>query len=300
MLKIMPSKKGSKPAKKASNSLFHDKMAALDEEESPVKGQTPTKVEIPEKAYDETASKTIEVIKAPCTLCDGSGKRTVVVEHKYTKLKKLAVEWCPCLKSTLVSSERSLKLLQGLGANYIHFEDVDPKLLFTWPPSPDEKANHLTKNWFITGTLSTFQYHIKGVVMHYKYMDPAPLIYACNAIDVLKDFYVEQTDGSKPSLTNLNKYDLVVIALGTVEKNDVLKTCLAQVVHNRVSAKKMTWIYNATPSLEKCLQDYSPELKESIIGHFTHIKLRSVEGVALKASSTNIGASNYTPAKVEE
>lgn len=97
--------------------------------------------------------------------------------------------------------------------------------------------------------------------MKYGFSAPAPLFLCCDAMEILKRFYVAQGDGSSPSLSDINKYDLLVVVLGTSEKNDQLKTCVSQVVYNRLSIKKPTWIYLRVP-YGLCIQEQSAELEE--------------------------------------
>lgn len=295
-------------SKKSSNSKKNNpaefqaslKASAIKEPEPNSNSETPA-AEIGQEAKfnivaDPDAKKGI--ISGPCKLCGGEGKHTVVVIHKYTGLKKLAIEWCLCTKSKIVSNARSTKLLIGLGESYLAPEEVDKQLQFIWPPPQNNKL--LSPNLLITNMrLESFCYHVKGFVMNYRFMDPAPMIYACNAIDILKDFYVEQNDGSKPSLSDLSRYDLVVIALGTQEKNDQLKTCLAQVVHSRVSMHKPTWVYLPTPTLETCKQDYSEELKEYLMsGEFKKVTLKEKNRDGKVISKTNMNASQFGGAGV--
>ena len=236
------------------------------------------------------------IVAGPCKMCGGEGKKTVVVIHKFTGLKKLAIEWCLCTKSKIVSGAPSTKLLVGLGDSYLDPGEVDQQLYFVWPPSPDNSL--LSPNLLIANMrFESFCYHVKGFVMRYRFMDPAPMIYACTAIDVLKDFYVAQNDGSSRSLSDLNQYDLVVIALGTQEKNDQLKTCLAQVVHSRVAMHKPTWIYLPYPTLETCKQDYSEELKEQLMSDaFKKVTLKEKNRDGKAVSKANMDASQFSGA----
>ena len=107
--------------------------------------------------------------------------------------------------------------------------------------------------------------------MKYGFRTPAPLFLCCDSIEILKRFYVAQDDGSNPKLSDANKYDLVVIIIGTNEKNDQLKTCIAQVVYNRLSIKKPTWIYTRTP-YDRCIQEKSDDLGE-YLKRFERIEL---------------------------
>jgi hypothetical protein len=98
--------------------------------------------------------------------------------------------------------------------------------------------------------------------MRYRFQDPMPAMYACKAIDLLINFYVAQSDGIATSLNDTERFDLLVFTLGTQQKNDQLKTVVAEVVKNRLNARKPTWIFLPTPTLDGCVQEKSPELEE--------------------------------------
>jgi hypothetical protein len=279
----------NKSKKKEDYLGYKESLKGASEEDTSIKEVVSETVsEIAKEEKSKPAAVINGVITKPCKLCDGSGRRSVMVVHKYSKLKIAAVEWCLCMKSYLVSTALNTKLVQGLKDTYLNFDCVDKQLQFIWPLYDNLSRNFLIKDC----SLKSFQYHVKSVIMQYKFMDPAPSIYACNAIDILKDFFVAQNDGSNASLSELNKYDLLIFALGTKEKNDVLKTCLAQVVQNRLDINKPTWVYRPTPTLEGCGPDYSEELKESL-SKYEPICLAEVQNAPVIVSKANQSASQF-------
>jgi hypothetical protein len=168
-----------------------------------------------------------------CTLCDGSGKRIVVVPNPHNaNMKKAEVEWCLCMKSRSVSSQNMM--LGWLGDTYLPLEEVDKQLVFC----PDKLI--WSPNLLIQNTnFQSFCLHIKGTIMKYRFRDPIPSIYLCKAMDILKKYYVEPGE----RILNLNRHELLIFTLDTKQKNDQLNTCVNEVVNNRLQTCKPTWIY---------------------------------------------------------
>jgi hypothetical protein len=208
-----------------------------------------------------------------CPLCGGAGKRIVTIRHSASNMMKTAVQWCICTKSKFVSENSHHRILAGLGEAYIDPDSVDPQLKFD-PENLDKCPNLLIVE---TDDIS-FRFHVKATIMKHGFAVPPPLFYCCDSIDILKKFYVAQDDGSSPSLSDLNKFDLLVIILGTNEKNDQLKTCIAQVVYNRLSIRKPTWIYLRVP-MGNCNQERSEELEE-YLKRFQRVSLKNIRMAA--------------------
>jgi len=204
-----------------------------------------------------------------CELCGGTGRKTFLIKHQTTQMWKTVIQWCICTKSKLISENPHHKILAGLGDSFIPLDQVDPQLEFH-SDKLDECPNYLILSE--TDDIS-FRFHIKGIIMKHGFMSPPVSFYCCDSIDVLKKFYVQQDDGSSPSLSDLNRYDLVVIILGANEKNDQLKTCIAQVIYNRLTARKPIWIYLRVP-IGNCIQERSPELEE-YLKNFKSVTLRN-------------------------
>jgi hypothetical protein len=101
-------------------------------------------------------------------------------------------------------------------------------------------------------------------------------IRCCTSLDLLKDFYVQQGDGSSPQLADVDKYDLLVFTLDNREKNDQLKTCVAQVVYNRLTIGRPTWIYINQPTLSACTYEFSNDLEEHL-KHYASVSIVSEE-----------------------
>lgn len=169
-----------------------------------------------------------------CPLCNGAGEKDFVETHPYTKLKRVVTQWCLCKKSEQVSAENPM--LGWLSKNYLPLEDVDEQLLFL--PKDLKSPNLLILNT----DYQSFCLHMKSVLIKYRFIDEVS-VKLCKAFNLLKDYYVEQPDGSKPSLHDLNNFDLLIFSLDTKQKNDQLNTCVSEVVHNRLCACKPTWIY---------------------------------------------------------
>lgn len=188
-----------------------------------------------------------------CALCDGSGKKYTVIKDKRTGLSKWGCTLCACKKSEIVS--QNYPYLGYLDRKYLPEEDLHKDIVF----NPIDLSS--SPNLLIIGSSWDFRLHLKTIIMKYRFLDPAPAIYCCSSIDILQKFYVKQNDGSSPQLSSTDKFDLLAFALDNFEKNEQLKTCIAQVVYMRKN-KKPTWILQPHRSLVDCKWEYSLELQE--------------------------------------
>lgn len=173
---------------------------------------------------------------AECPICKGTGRELVPRIHPITKLKKLEVEWCLCKKSIYISTK--YPLLGMLGEAYMPLDDIDEQLVFR-SDNLQESPNLLIRNTDYT----SFCLHVKSILMKYSFVDPPLLIHFCKAFSILRDYYVEQNDGTCPQLADLNRFHLLIFMLDTKQKNDKLNTCVHEVVYSRMCSKRPTWIY---------------------------------------------------------
>ena len=218
-----------------------------------------------------------------CPLCGGSGKTIVKTQHGQTGMAKTAVQWCLCTKSHLVSESSNFRLLASLGGSYP--DRISSSLQFI-PENLRESPNLL-----IFGDFDTFRLQVKGVVMNYRFRDPPLSLYCCQAIALLQKFYVEQEEGYR--LSDVEKFDLLVFALGTKEKNSQLNTVISQVVYSRLKNKRPTWIYLPSNKLAECIQEYSQDLEE-YLKEYKHIRIDSSGGVIQDKSISKNEASNFS------
>lgn len=228
-----------------------------------------------------------------CPLCNGKGKRIVAVPHKLSGSLKTSIEWCVCMKSRFVSDSPNCKILQYLGDDYLPLDKIDERLIFF--------PNHLYKspNLFIYDTnFVDFCFHIKSVIIKYRFTEPVPLIYCSSAIGILHDFYVKQNDGSSPHLSQTNDFDLLIITMDTKEKNEPLKTCIAQVVYSRLCTLKPTWLYITDKVFNERYWEYSDDLNSYIedknkftkIGKLAEINIKEKPMITKsKQSASNFG-----------
>lgn len=192
---------------------------------------------------------------AICSICNGAGMRYVLKMHKQLKRPITAVEWCLCMKSRFVSQDPNFRLLSALGNEYLPLDEIDSQLVFELG---NPKISH---NLIMSDTTyDSFLFHMKSFIIANKYAEPSANIYLCDSIDLLKNFYVSQDDGTCPGLRELNKFDLLIFTMGTDEKNDQLNTCVAQVVANRKNLRTPTWIYLKRP-YDACQWEKSDILK---------------------------------------
>ncbi len=173
-----------------------------------------------------------------CPICKGEGKSLHVVINPYTKLKKTVVQWCLCMKSKYISESKSFIMLKWLNMTYMPLEEIDKSMKFD-PEELIRCPNLMIQNT----TYESFCLHVKSVLIKYHFIDPIPSIYLCKAMGLLKNFYVEQPDGSCPGLQDLNRFDLLIFTLDTLQHNEKLSTVVAEVINNRLSACKPTWIW---------------------------------------------------------
>jgi hypothetical protein len=198
-------------------------------------------------------------MKKICPYCKGEGKAVVVVPHTFIENKfKTAIKWCICMKAKFVSESPENTILSNFEGEIIPFNKIDSRLVF----KPDELTE--SPNLLIRGDYDTFCNHLRSIIIKYRYAEPSNSIYCCESIDVLKRFYVEQSDRINASLSETEKYDLMVLCFGVRQKNDPLKTCMAEVVNLRRRKKKPTWIFMHYQTLELCDQEKSPELEECL------------------------------------
>jgi hypothetical protein len=223
----------------------------------------------------------------PCPYCKNERKAVVVVPHPYIDNKfKTAIRWCICMLAQFVSESTENTILSSFEGDIIPLDKINSNLEFI----PDELFK--SPNLLIRGDYDTFCNHLRSTLIKYRYKDPPSSIYCCEAINVLQRFYVEQNDKSCMTLSETEKYDLMVICLGNKQKNDQLKTCIAEVVYMRKKKKKPTWVYMPHPSLEQCVWEKSPELEE-YLKEYKAINI-AADGIAVdRTSKTNSKLSNF-------
>lgn len=192
-----------------------------------------------------------------CPLCNGEGKTILAVPHPFLEKKfKTVVQWCLCKKAQFVSESPENTLLSYFEGDIVPLDKINPELEF----NPIEI--HKNSNLLIRGHYNTFCNHLRSFVIKYRYGETLSSIYCCDSIDILQRFYVEQNDRTCLNLSETVKYDLLVLCFGNRQKNDPLKTCVAEVVYLRKKKNRPTWIYMPFPTLELCVWEKSPELEE--------------------------------------
>lgn len=218
-----------------------------------------------------------------CPLCNGEGERLVVVVDEKTGRKKINSQYCLCKRSEYISEQ--YKLLTFLGKDYLAPEKVHKALQF-FPKDLSKSPNLL-----IMSDFNTFCYHLKSVIMQYRFMVPAPPVYFCRAIDILQKFHVPQEDGTTPHISATDLYDLFVFTCDTYESNQKLDGVIAQIVNNRLG-RKPTWIHLARP-FETCKYEYSAELAE-MIKDYKRVSLDVLGDKIVKpASKSQANAANF-------
>jgi len=217
-----------------------------------------------------------------CPICNGEGKKIFLIKNMYTNRYKTVTDWCICKKSEFVS--KNYTMLVKLGEHYLPLDKVNKGLVFK------PKELHDSPNLYIRATdLETFSLHIKSIIMKYRFRSPPPFIYYCKAIDILKRFFVKQLDGSNPSLSDLDRCDLLIFTLGTQEKNDHVGTCLTQVMSNRACIGKPTWIFLPVSTVLENTREFTSDLKEQIESEYKTVLLTdgNIKVTPIKTATQN-------------
>jgi len=233
-----------------------------------------------------------------CELCGGSGSRIVIINDKWTGRKKTATLECLCSKSAFISECVEFPTLSWLGDAYLPPSKIDPDLVFD-PKNLAESPNYI----FYGADYYDFCLHVKSVIIRHRTKIDYPAMRCCSSISILTDFFVKQSDGTSRKLEEVNNFDLLVMTLDTQQKNDALKTVVAQVVYSRLRKRVPTWLYVPTPTLTEVNLEYSDELmkylEEKEVGtdvrRFTKKKLIPIAGVNVekKQSVSQQTAANY-------
>ncbi len=191
-----------------------------------------------------------------CELCGGSGRKIIVVNDKWTGKKKTGTVECVCKQSKFISEcKDEFPTLTWLGDAYLAPSKIDPTLVFN-PYDLAESPNYI----FYNPDYYDFCLHMKSVVLRNRFKKDPPLMRCCSSINILQSFYVKQKDGAQRQLSDVNDYDLLIMTLDNKEKNDPLKTVVAQVVYSRLRLRRPTWLYVPSPTLTETNLEYSEEL----------------------------------------
>jgi hypothetical protein len=204
-----------------------------------------------------------------CKFCGGSGKAMAVITHSFTNKKKIISIPCICFISTLVSTEN--KLLKHLGEQYMHPDQLDPQLVVNFDNLPENN------NYILTGSYDALLMAVKAIIIEHRF-DPRNIrILFSRSIDIVHDFHVPQDDGIAPHLSSMSNYDLIITVFGTIEKNQALGPCMAQLVQNRLEEKMPIWIYfpETMPVLTPSNQEFSPELAVLLEKNFKKLTISS-------------------------
>lgn len=135
------------------------------------------------------------------------------------------------------------------------------------------------KNLWFTGPSKTFMNICKAVFVHHR-KNPSLVFHIANGLELLQNYYVEQTDGASRTLNDLiNGRDLLVILCVTSVSNKALSNTVLQIVQSRELAGKGTWVY--TPDDFQARTEYSEGLAK-IIGAWTYVDL-TVKGKAVSS-----------------
>jgi hypothetical protein len=220
-----------------------------------------------------------------CPYCKGEGKTVVVVPHPFIKDRfKTVIKWCVCMKAKFVAESPENTILSNLEGDIVL--KINKELVFI----PDDLGH--SPNLLIKGDYNTFCNHLRSVIIKYRYADPSSSIYCCNSIDILQRFYVAQSDKTCPGLSETEKYDLLVICLGALEKNDQLNTCVAEVTYARKKKRKPVWIFMPYQTLELCKYEKSPELEE-LLKEYEPVVIVDEKIKVNRDTKVNNNASNF-------
>jgi hypothetical protein len=183
--------------------------------------------------------------------------------------------------SKAISAE--YKLLSYLGEQYVPPDKIDARLNFN---SENLVAN---PNLKLYGDPDSVYLQIKALLMRHRF-DQNTKIYLMKSINIVHDFHVQQANGDVPQhISFLTNYSLLIIVVGTMERNEALAPCLAQVINNRMEAKKPTWVY--IPPMATGMdgtiitQEKSPDVAQ-ILNEFDSVVLGSNKSTGQKPVRT--------------
>jgi len=218
------------------------------------------------KEADENILENISKEKQACSLCDGTGKKTVIAIHRHTKQPKVVIEPCLCYTSKVVSAE--YKLLQHFGDQYLPPDQLDKRLNINF----DDLG--AIPNYIVNGTYDSFLFMMKSLIMRHRFTLDRPRILLSRSIDIVHDFHVPQEDGVSKHLSATSVFDLAVIIFGSMEVNKAVSPCMIQLVTTRLDERKPTWIY-FTDVLTPKSQEYSQEITVLIEKYYHRITVET-------------------------
>jgi hypothetical protein len=223
----------------------------------------------PNKKIKEEEKLPENTVAPKCPYCNGSGRNLALTIHEFTKKKKILSIPCVCFTSTTVSAE--YKLLKHLGGQYMHPDKLSPELSVDF----DDPSN--SENLLLTGNYDALILSVKALIMKYRFDPRSPRILFSRSIDIIHDFHVPQDDGIAPHLSSTSSYALAIVIFGTIEKNQALAPCMAQLVQNRLEERKPLWIYfpETMPALTPSNQEYSPEVAVLLDKYFKRLTVSS-------------------------
>lgn len=218
---------------------------------------------------------------AKCPLCKGQG---FLLEHSGSalptknpnrKVSYAQAKLCICRKNELVENSspyfnpRTTALVsEELARKFAETYDINQNIWFT---GPDLVFFNLCKTVFV----------------HHR-QNPLMLLHITNGLDLLQDYYVEQTGANKErSIAELILgRDLLVVVCNTTAKNKALADVIVQVVNGRRTAGKGVWVW--TPSNFVDMTEYSDTL-QGLLNTWRTVALPNLSNSA-KVSSLLRGA----------
>jgi hypothetical protein len=193
---------------------------------------------------------------ANCPFCKGKG--TILEEGGYsfpTKNPNRSISFtqarlCICRKNELVENSST------------YFNPKTTKAITEKVAEGMSKAYSFDKNRWFTGPIETAMNIWKAVFVYHR-QNSSLVFQIANGLELLQNYYVEQTDGAERTLNDLiNGRDLLVIMCISTAHNKALAQSTMQIVQGRQLAGKSTWIY--TPEDFKARTEYTPELQNLI------------------------------------
>jgi len=211
-----------------------------------------------------------------CPICKGkgtilvSGVSNIPTKNPNRKIGFTQAKVCICRVNELVENSSS------------YFNPHTTRQISDKVAEGFAKKYSYGKNFWFTGPSNTFMNVCKAVFVYHR-KNPSLVFQIANGLELLQNYYVEQTDGASRTLNDLiNGRDLLVILCLTSVSNKALANTVLQIVQSRELTGKGTWVY--TPEDFTARTEYSDALAK-ILSAWSFVDL-STKGKTVNTTKT--------------
>lgn len=201
---------------------------------------------------------------AKCKICNGvgtvleDGKTLIPTKDPNRKVLFTQARLCICRRNELVENSSS------------YFNPTTTPTITTELAEKAFNNYKYTTNLVFTGNEKLFFTICKSVFVHAR-LNSSLMFHIANGLELLQNYYVEQSDGADRTLDDLiNKKHLLVILCVTEVSNKALSKTVLQIVKGRERAGMGTWVF--TPDNFSSKTEYSQELMDALTS-WNHVNL---------------------------